>query len=66
MNLTSPSQYDFLPPFYRLAIVNVLSNIIVPLAGLISVAFLGHLTEIYSLAGVALGSILFNLVYFTL
>ncbi|MEG4345022.1 hypothetical protein QUB70_17230 [Microcoleus sp. A003_D6] len=58
MNLAPPSQYDFLPRFYRLAIVNVLSNIMVPLSGLSSVAFLGHLTEIHSLAGVALGSIL--------
>ena len=66
MNLTPPSQYDFLPRFYRLTIVNVLSNIMVPLSGLSSVAFLGHLTDIHSLAGVALGSILFNLIYFSL
>jgi len=66
MNLTSPSQYDFLPRFYRLAIINILSNLMVPLSGLISVAFLGHLAEIDSLAGVALASILFNLVYLTL
>ena len=46
MNLTHPNQYDFLPRFYRLAIINILSNIVVPLAGLLSVAFLGHLTEI--------------------
>ena len=63
MNLTHPNQYDFLPRFYRLAIINILSNIVVPLAGLLSVAFLGHLTEIRHLAGVALASILFDYIY---
>ncbi len=63
MNLTHPFQYDFLPRFYRLAIINILSNIVVPLAGLLSVAFLGHLTEIRHLAGVALASILFDYIY---
>jgi MATE family multidrug resistance protein len=38
----------------------------VPLSGLISVAFLGHLTEIRHLAGVALSTILFNYIYRTL
>lgn len=66
MNLTLPNQYDFVPRFYRLAIINVLSNLMVPLSGLISVAFLGHLAEINSLAGVALASILFNFIYLTL
>ncbi|MBP0019362.1 MAG: MATE family efflux transporter [Cyanobacteria bacterium SBLK] len=59
-------KYNFLPRFYRLAAINILSNLIIPLAGLISTAFLGHLQEIRSLAGVALASILFNSVYFTL
>ncbi len=63
MNLTHPNQYDFLPRFYRLAVINILSNIVVPLAGLLSVAFLGHLTEIRHLAGVALASILFDYIY---
>lgn len=66
MNLTLTKEYDFLPRFYRLAIVNVVSNLMIPLAGLISVAFLGHLTEIDALAGVSIASIIFNLVYLTL
>jgi multidrug resistance protein, MATE family len=52
--------------FLRLAAVNVLSNLIVPLAGLIDVAFLGHLSEIAPLAGVALATVLFNYLYLLL
>lgn len=37
----------------------------VPLAGLIDVMFLGHLTEIRHLAGVAIATILFNYIYWT-
>jgi MATE family multidrug resistance protein len=66
MLLTSQDEYEFLPRFFRLAIVNILSNLMVPLAGLLSVAFLGHLGEIRHLAGVALSTILFNYVYRTL
>ncbi len=66
MNITLPAQYNFVPRFYRLAIANILSNLMVPLAGLISVAFLGHLQEIDALAGVSIANILFNLVYLIL
>ncbi len=51
--------------FLRLAIVNVLSNLLVPLAGLVNLAFLGHLAEIRHLAGVALATVLFNYLYWT-
>jgi len=37
----------------------------VPLAGLVDTAFLGHLTEIRHFAGVALASVLFNYIYWT-
>lgn len=56
---------SFLPLFWRLSIVNVISNLMVPLAGLIDVAFLGHLAEIRHLAGVALATVLFNYIYWT-
>lgn len=56
-------QYDFLSRFLKVASVNVLSNITIPLSGAISVAFLGHLSSISYLAGVALGAILFDLLY---
>jgi MATE family multidrug resistance protein len=60
--LTLP-QYDFLYRFLKIATVNVASNITIPLSGAISVAFLGHLSNISYLAGVALGAILFDLLY---
>ena len=64
MSANSPSP-NFLHRFYRLAIVNILSNLMVPLAGLIDIAFLGHLAEIRHLAGVALATVLFNYLYWT-
>lgn len=55
----------FICRFLKLASVNVLSNLMIPLAGLIDVMFLGHLTEIRHLAGVAIATILFNYIYWT-
>ena len=66
MSLTFPSQYDFIPRYFRLAFTNVLSNIMVPLANLVSIMFLGHLSEIHYLAGVALAGNLLNFLYFVL
>ncbi len=63
MSLILPGQYNFLPRFYRLSFVSVLSNMMVPLAGLVDTAFLGHLTDIRYLAGTILGSILFDYLY---
>lgn len=63
MRLLSGS--GFLRQFFQLAIVNILSNLMVPLAGLMNVAFLGHLAEIRHLAGVALATVLFNYIYWT-
>ena len=60
-----PPSDDLRPRFLQLALVNILSNLMVPLAGLVDAAFLGHLTEIRHLAGVALAGILFNIVYRT-
>jgi MATE family multidrug resistance protein len=51
--------------FFRLAIINILSNLMVPLASLVDTAFLGHLSEIRHLAGVALATVLFNYLYWT-
>src|SRR4028119_645357 len=64
-SISNPQGKNFLPRFFRLASVNILSNLMVPLAGLIDVMFLGHLTEIRHLAGVALATILFNYIYWT-
>jgi MATE family multidrug resistance protein len=56
---------SFQQRFLRLAIVNILSNLMVPLASLVDMAFLGHLAEIRHLAGVSLASVLFNYIYWT-
>jgi MATE family multidrug resistance protein len=64
-NISKPNHGDFRDRFFRLALVNILSNLMVPLAGLVDVAFLGHLTEIRHLAGVALATVLFNYIYWT-
>ena len=51
--------------FWRLALVNVVSNLMVPLASSIDVAFLGHLAEIHHLGGVAIATVLFNYIYWS-
>jgi MATE family multidrug resistance protein len=63
MAIALPGEYNFLSRFYRLASVSVLSNMMVPLAGLVDTAFLGHLADIRHLAGVILASILFDYLY---
>ncbi|MEC4814727.1 MAG: guanitoxin biosynthesis MATE family efflux transporter GntT [Scytonema sp. PMC 1069.18] len=64
-NLTSKhdANHDLLNRFSRLAIINILSGIMVPLAGLVDIAFLGHLADIRYLAGVVLATILFDYLY---
>ena len=65
MNQNHSSELNYQNRFWRLAAVNILSNLMVPLASLVDVAFLGHLTEIRHLAGVALATVLFNYIYWT-
>jgi MATE family multidrug resistance protein len=52
-------------PFWQLAIANTTSNLMVPLAGLVDTAFLGHLEDIRYLNGVALASVVFNVIYWS-
>ena len=52
--------------FFRLALINILASVTVPLVGLVDTAMLGHLGDIRFLAGVALASLLFDYVYWTL
>ncbi|MEO0947473.1 MAG: guanitoxin biosynthesis MATE family efflux transporter GntT [Cyanobacteria bacterium J06641_5] len=68
MSAATPSvlRDRFLVDYFQLAAVNVISNLMVPLAGLIGVAFLGHLSDLSDLAGVALASILFSYLYHAL
>lgn len=49
--------------FLRLALANIIANLMVPLAGLVDTAFLGHLGDIHHLGGVALATTIFNVVY---
>ncbi|MEM1254851.1 MAG: MATE family efflux transporter [Cyanobacteria bacterium P01_H01_bin.21] len=56
---------SWLGAFGKLAIANIVSNLMVPLAGLIDTAFLGHLADIRHLAGVALATVLFNVIYWS-
>lgn len=51
--------------FIRLSAINIASNLMVPLAGLVDVAFLGHLSDVRYLAGVALAAVLFNYIYWS-
>jgi len=51
--------------FTRLAAINVASNLLVPLAGLVDVAILGHLDDVRHLAGVALGAVIFDYLLWT-
>ena len=51
--------------FIRLTLVNILSNLMVPLASLVDLAFLGYLDEIRHLAGVSIATVLFNYIYWT-
>lgn len=55
----------FLPSFMKLAAANIISNLMVPLAGLVDTAFLGHLDDIRYLGGVALATVIFNVVYWS-
>ena len=49
--------------FLRLATVNILSSLLIPLSSTISVLFLGHLHEIHHLEGVALTGALLSSLY---
>lgn len=55
----------FLPSFLKLAAANIISNLMVPLAALVDTAFLGHLEDIRHLGGVALATVIFNVVYWS-
>lgn len=51
--------------FLRLSGPNIASNLLVPLASAIDLALLGHLADVEDLAGVALGTVLFDYVFWT-
>lgn len=51
--------------FFKLAVPNVITNLTVPLAGLIDMALLGHLPDKTPLAGVALAGLIFDYSYWS-
>ena len=51
--------------FLSLSGPNIASNLLVPLASAIDIALLGHLADVEDLAGVALGTVLFDYVFWT-
>jgi MATE family multidrug resistance protein len=51
--------------FLRLTGINIISNILVPVAAIVDTAFLGHLSDIRYLTGVAIGSLIFMYLYRT-
>jgi len=57
--------HDWRWRFWRLALLNILANLMVPLASLVDVAFLGHLADLRYLDGVALATVIFDTLYRT-
>ena len=47
----------------NLAIPNIISNLSVPLLGVVDTALIGHLEEAYYLGAIALGSMIFNFIF---
>ncbi|MDR2413957.1 MAG: MATE family efflux transporter [Odoribacteraceae bacterium] len=47
----------------RLALPSIVSNITVPLLGLVDVAIVGHLGSVSCIGAIAVGGVLFNLIY---
>ncbi len=48
---------------FRLAIPNIISNLSVPLLGAVDTALVGHLDEVYYLGALAVGSVIFNFIF---
>lgn len=62
---TATDQRSLPRRFFRLTGINILTNLTVPLAGLVDTALLGHLPDIRFLAGVALASLVFDVLYWS-
>jgi multidrug resistance protein, MATE family len=65
MLVNSDLQDRWILRYVKLASANMFSNLMVPLSGMVSVSFLGHLQEFDHLAGVALATVVFNYLYRT-
>ena len=62
---STPQSAGWVISFFQLAAANTASNLMVPVAGLIDTAFLGHLADIRYLNGVALATVVFNVIYWS-
>ncbi|MCQ2077211.1 MAG: MATE family efflux transporter [Bacteroidaceae bacterium] len=47
----------------KLAIPSILANITVPLVGMVDIAIVGHISDATSIGGIAIGTMLFDLLY---
>ena len=47
----------------RLAVPSIISNITVPLLGLVDLAIVGHMGHVQYIAAIAIGSMIFNIIY---
>ncbi len=54
--------FSRLKPIAAIALPMILSNVTIPLLGLVDTAVVGHLEHAHYLAGVALGSMIISLV----
>jgi len=61
--MTYKSHSDGHRQILRIALPSIVSNITVPLLGLIDVAIVGHLGNIAYIGAIAIGSMIFNLIY---
>ena len=50
----------------RLALPSIMANITVPLVGIVDLAIAGHLGNAASIGGIAIGSMLFDLLYWNM
>ena len=50
----------------RLAIPSIMANITVPLVGIVDLAISGHIGDAVSMGGIAIGSMLFDLLYWNM
>jgi MATE family multidrug resistance protein len=50
----------------KLAIPNIISNISIPLLGLVDTSLMGHLSDVAYLGAIALGTMIFNFIYWGL
>ncbi len=50
-------------PILRLAIPNIISNLSVPLLGAVDTALVGHLDQVFYLGALAVGSVIFNFIF---